>query len=210
MQRRYNSNPTFLDFIQITALGFITLFLIAFMLINPIAETGKIDPKTEFMATIEWDENITHDIDIWMKGPDGTVVGYQRKDGRYIVLDRDDLGGANDTFVVNGVSTTVKRNLETVTINTILPGEYVINVHYFGGGMERDAQNRPYFDKEPVDVRVEFMDVNPFKVLYSEIINISYRQEMTVITFVVNDKGEVKDIRTDVNIPIYGGIAGRR
>ena len=199
MQRRYNSNPTFLDFIQITALGFITLFLIAFMLINPIAETGKIDPVTQLMATITWDEESTSDIDIWVKGPNGTKVGYRQKDGNYIILDRDDLGSNNDTYMVDGRLQTVKRNMETITINDIVPGEYVLNVHFFGG----TGKNRGSVET----VRIDLMDMHPFKVAYTTEINISYRQEVTILSFIVNEKGNITDMRTDVNIPLYNGAS---
>lgn len=202
MQRRYNSNPTFLDFIQIIALGFITLFLMAFMLINPIADTGKIDPVTQIMINVNWDDESAKDIDVWLKGPNGTKVGYRQKDGGYIVLDRDDLGRVNDSYVVNGERQFVSRNMETITINDIVPGEYVLNIHYFGSGLTNNG-----VDKGVELVKVDLIDMHPFKLAYSTEINISYRQEVTVLTFVVNKDGNITDMRTDIYVPLYDGAS---
>ena len=41
--------------------------MIAFLLINPIAEEGKIDPRSEFMITSSWDDESSIDIDIWVR-----------------------------------------------------------------------------------------------------------------------------------------------
>jgi uncharacterized protein YfaP (DUF2135 family) len=209
MQKRYNSNQTFMDFIQIVGLGFIVLFLIAFMLINPVAKQGKIDPVTQIMINATWDENVNKDIDLWVRGPDGRTIGFNRKDGEFIVLDRDDLGKNNDTYEVNGEQKVVKRNIETTTINAIVPGEYVINIHYFGSGFTLKKDGSREKDESPEKVKIDIIDIHPFKIVLSREVTVSYRQEVTVATFIVNEEGNIEDLRTDVNIKIYRADGSR-
>ena len=134
--KRYSSNLAFVDMLFNLLIGFTSLFIIAFLLINPTAEQGKVTPITEFIITATWDPDGVTDIDLWVRGPGPddrfTTVGYQNKDGRYMVLERDDLGIANDVYRVNGENLLVARNIETLTINAIVPGEYVVAIHFFG------------------------------------------------------------------------------
>lgn len=128
--RNYRSNVAFIDLLFNLLVGFVSLFIIAFLLINPIAKNGKIDPPIEFLITTEWDKFSKNDIDIWVKGPDGRAVSYTNKDIGYIVLNRDDLGSANDNVRVAGKTISIKENREAIEIRGLVPGEYIVNVHF--------------------------------------------------------------------------------
>lgn len=209
--RKYSSNLSFVDLLFNLLVGFTCLFFLSFLLINPIAEEGKIDPVTEIMITSRWPDDSGWDIDLWVRGPNGRHVSYSRKDGGYMVLDRDDLGFSNDRYIINGVAKIVRRNLETITINDVVPGEYVVNVHYFGGRLDLDNDNyetpRPGVPRNPrmfeeVTVNVEILDMHPFAIVLSNDVILNHRDEVTVATFTVNEDGNVEDIRTDIQIRI--------
>ncbi len=188
--RKYSSNLAFVDMLFNLLIGFTSLFIIAFLLINPIAKQGKIDPVTQIMITAQWDAESVVDFDLWVRGPDGARASYQGKDRRYMVLDRDDLGIANDRYVINGVLKTVKRNIETLTINDIVPGEYVVSIHYFGPAKSPGADA----------VTVEITDMHPFRIVYGETHTLTLKQEKSFVSFVVTEEGQIVDIRTDVEI----------
>jgi len=202
--RKYSSNLAFVDLLFNMLVGFTCLLLLAFLLINPIADEGKIDPVSEFIITATWPEKSHLDIDIWIRGPDYEVVSFRRKDGAWMVLERDDLGTNNDWYEVNGIKTLLERNLETLSINAIVPGEYIMNIHNYSTKRNLDAA-----EEYPVPVVVEFMKLNPFKLIFNITETLEFRQEKTIATFVVDEHGNITDIRTDINIPIfYGGPAG--
>ena len=197
--RKYNSNIAFLDTFMLTLVGITSILAIVILLINPVADRGKIDPITEFMITLTWDELQDSDMDIWVRGPDGTVVGWnkEKRQSGYIILDRDDLGNSNDYTVIDGIRSPIRRNLETITINAIVPGEYFITVHHYGkrpGALET--------------VKVDMMDMHPFKLFLSREVEIAYKDETTIASFVVNEEGNVTDIRTDINVFLYEPTPG--
>ena len=97
--RNYRSNVAFIDLLFNLLVGFTSLFIIALLLINPVAKTGKIEPEVEMIITTEWDKDSNNDIDIWVKGPNGPAVGYSGKDIGYIVLNRDDIGTVSYTHL---------------------------------------------------------------------------------------------------------------
>ena len=179
-------------------IGFTSLFIIAFLLINPIAEDGKIDPVTEFMITATWDDESPIDMDIWVRGPgingaDQNVIGFQNKDGRYKVLDRDDLGANNDSFLLNGEPVIVKRNIETVTINAIIPGEYIVNIHFFG-------PNREEHHNHVEEIELTIYDMHPYEIKFTGKKKVSFREEVTVVSFVVDADGFITDVRSDIEV----------
>ena len=69
----------FTDLLFNALLGFVFMFLIAFMLINPISDTGKVDPKAEVLITMTWPDQHPDDIDMYVEDPNGGVVWYHVK-----------------------------------------------------------------------------------------------------------------------------------
>lgn len=190
--RKYSSNLAFVDLLFNLLVGFTSLFVIAFLLINPIAKNGVVDPPIVMMVEMEWDDNSREDLDLYVKGPDGNKVFYSNKTNGYITLKRDDLGMRNDSFYVNGVLTEVRRNYEVITLTVLPDGDYVINAHYFSNG-----------DDELAKVRIT--GIQPFQVYYEGGISLSTHQEVTVLTFKVKD-GKIIDMRTDVKVRLRIGV----
>ena len=71
MQRdkRYLSTFGFIDLLFNMLVGFVFLFFIAYILINPIADEGKVDPPDVAMVVVNWDRDSKLDVDIWVKDP---------------------------------------------------------------------------------------------------------------------------------------------
>lgn len=209
-QRKYHSNLSLVDMKSNLLVGFVSLFILAFLLINPIADDGKIDPRTEYMITLEWDDESYVDMDMWVRGPDGRRVGYAMKEGGYMSLDRDDLGVANDSYIVNNEIVTVRRNIETLKINCICPGEYVVNTHYFSDGARYKPINEDQKAPEvnpPTKAKITVYKMEPYKVVFVGYTESTLKQEKTVVTFVIDEEGTVRDKRTDINIKIRSANA---
>ena len=60
----------------------------------------------------------------------------------------------------------------------------------------------------PVPVKVDIIKLEPYKILYTGKVELTFRQEETIATFLINDDGDLYDIRTDIKIPLYYGGGG--
>jgi len=194
--KKYSSNLAFTDLLFNLLIGFTSLLLIAFLLINPIAEEGKIDPRSEFIITSSWDDESAIDIDIWVKGPDDTIVGFPSKDGRYMVLERDDLGDTNDLIQLNGDTILIQRNLETLSINAIVPGEYIVTVHNYSTSISNE--NEEY----PTPVTIDIMDMNPISLDMSRTVKVRLKEEVSVFSFMVDEDGNIYDMNDQIDVKI--------
>ena len=189
--RKYSSNLAFVDLLFNLLVGFTSLFILSFLMINPISKDGEVTPPVKAFVEIEWDEDSDRDIDLFVKGPTGNTVFYASKENGYIVLERDDLGKANDTYTLNGESITVRRNYEIVNFTDLPPGEYVINVLYFSS------------QGDPLSVKFNVRTLSPHLIIHSgEVENLSPRNERTLVSFVVGEDGKIIDINDDVQIPL--------
>ena len=103
---KYKSSIGFTDLLFNLVIGFVYLFVIAFILINPVAKKGDVIKKAEYMVVIEWNHEYNDDIDLWVKDPAGNVVSFLRKSHGLMHLEKDDLGYSNDVYV--------KRNKEQI------------------------------------------------------------------------------------------------
>jgi len=189
--RKYNSNLAFVDLLFNLLVGFTSLFVIAFLLINPIAKNGTVDPPIRFMVEMTWDDESTNDIDLYVKGPDGKPVFYMSKDNGYIALKRDDIGVQSDTYTVNGKTVTTKRNYEIITTTALPDGDYVVNIHFYSKKSS----------KEEEDVTIRITNLQPYSVVFESSTLVKLRQEKTVLTFRVED-GKIVDKRSDIQVKL--------
>ena len=160
MRRNYGNNLAYIDILFNTLVGFVMLFIIAFLLINPITKDGDIPSKAEWMITLEWDNKSPDDIDVWI-WPEGydKPISFQSTDVGFWHLDRDDLGISNDYVLIDGGAILLQYNREIATMRGVFPGDVYINVHVYG--KKRD---------EPTNFTVTYSDINP---VYTEV----YRYE---------------------------------
>jgi len=188
--RKYSSNLAFVDLLFNLLVGFTSLFIIAFLMINPIAKQGEVTPPVMMMIQSHWDDESSRDVDLWVKTPSG-VVGYTSKDTGSAKLERDDLGKESDTYEVNGEKHVVKRNYEVVNFTAMPDGEYIVNVHMFSAILTA-----------PESVRITITVLGPFKEVWSgDIILDAPKREITAISFLVED-GKVIDLNTDIQVKI--------
>ena len=184
MQRRYHTNLPFLDLLFNVLIGFVFLFIVSFLLINPIAKRADIEVKAEFLITVFWPDNLEDDVDIYVEDPAGNLVWFKSREPGLMHLDRDDLGKRNDEVVTAAGTILFPENREIVTLRGIVTGEYVVNVHcYFKVAAD------------PVPVTIQIDKINPYSVVLRETVDLANKgEEITVTRFSVNSKGEVTNI----------------
>ena len=184
MQRKYHTNLPFLDLLFNILIGFVFLFIVSFLLINPIAKRADIEVKAEFLITVFWPDNLEDDVDIYVEDPLGNLVWFKSREPGLMHLDRDDLGKRNDEVTTAAGTILFPENREIVTLRGIIPGEYVVNVHcYFKAGAE------------PVPVTIQIDKINPYSVVLRETVDLTNKgEEITVTRFSVNSNGKVTNV----------------
>ena len=180
-KKRASPDP-FTDLLFNALLGFTYLFLIAIMFMNPVAKKGIIDPKAEYIITITWPDNNPDDVDTWVEDPNGNLIWFRNPEAGLVHLDRDDRGNANDTININGKEIQNPLNQEVVTLRGVVPGEYVVNLHYYASETE-----------QPVHATVKVAKVNPSLeiVYYGDVVLSEKGDEETAVRFTIGDSGVV-------------------
>ena len=199
-KEKYKSTIGFTDMLFNVLVGFAFLFIVAFLLIKPESKKEDFERKAEFVVVMEWDHDQPDDIDLYVQDPTQSKVHFRLPIVNFMYLDKDDLGFANDVVKYeDGTTKKVNINREVVTIRGIIPGEYIINAHYYS---ERDYSNidnrvemgtsaRKTKLKE-VTVKVQLHKVNPYTILWAG--EKTFRgkgQEETFVRFRLDKDGKV-------------------
>jgi hypothetical protein len=161
------------------------LFFIALLAMNPEAKSGKIDTKAEFIITAAWPDSHPDDVDLYAEDPVGNIVWYHARESGFMVLDRDDRGGLNNSIMVNGKRVSSPIRQETVSIRGIVAGEYTVNVNHY---LATTGQ--------PVPVAVKVEKVNPaIEVVHYDTILLDHTgQERTAVRFRIAESGSVLEV----------------
>ena len=184
---KFKSTIGFTDLLFNILVGFAFLFIVAFLLIKPESKEKDFDRRAEFIVVMEWDSEATDDIDLHVQDPLGGLVNFRAPRVNYSHLDKDDLGSRNDTTVLaDGTTTTIKINREVVTIRGIIPGEWIVNSHYYS------PYNNFLRKDYSITVRVELHRVTPYKILWVGDKTFTRKgQEETFIRFTIDKEGEL-------------------
>jgi hypothetical protein len=161
------------------------LFFIALLAMNPEAKEGKVATKAEFIISMSWPDNHPDDIDLYAEDPLGNIVWYHVREAGFMVLDRDDRGGVNNSIVVNGRRITTPIRQETVSIRGLVAGEYTVNVHYFLA-----TEGGPV----PAVVKVEKVNPSVQIVSYDTVMLERMGEEKTAVRFRIAENGDVIDV----------------
>ena len=153
--RRKTGQLAFNDLLFNVLVGFVMLFVIAFLLINPITKKNDVPSKAEYLIILEWDDEVPDDVDLWVQRDRDRPTGFSNKVNAPVHLDRDDLGHSNDRVVIDGRTKVIYSNIETTTIRGNAQGDYYVAVHFYSQKTQE------------VNYSVTVMKVNPFKQVYS-------------------------------------------
>ena len=176
--RKYSSNLAFVDFLFILLLAFISMFILALILINPITKKSEVERKAEFLIILEWSEKSDDDVDLWVQDSLGNIVSFTNTTAGLMYLDKDDLGTSNDTiYLPDGTEQIIYLNREVIALRGWVEGEYIINTHVY-------SKRGP----NPIEVRIEMLRLNPYKILFKENFILRKRGEEITVRRVTLDK----------------------
>ncbi len=191
----------FYDMLFNMLIGFVFLFIIALIAMNPKArKSGDVAAKAEFILNLAWPDDDPNDIDMWVQNPAGDVVWFRSREAGLMHLDRDDRGSSNDSVEVNGRTITNPLNQEVVTLRGIVAGEYVVNAHYYDGSKSASAQAAINDARvgRPVTVNLSLIKVNPRAEIayYGQQTLKAPGEEATMLRFTVRNDGSVTGLST--------------
>jgi hypothetical protein len=186
--RRFHNNLAFVDFLFILLLAFISMLILALLLINPVTKKSEVERKAEYIIVLEWDNDSQDDVDLWVRNPLKKHVSFKNKVEGLMHLDKDDLGRINDTLVLpDGTRQVILLNREVVSLRGWHEGEYVINVHMFN---KRTTI--------PTNITVQMIKINPYKILFEEkIVLLKRGEEMTIRRITLGRLGDIIDTNKD-------------
>ena len=197
---RYKSTIAFVDLLFNILVGFVFLFLVAFLLINPVAKKSDITKKAEFIIQLSWPDESSDDIDLWVMDPQGRRIGFNNKEQGFTNLERDDLGQRNDIVIINGIPNIVKKNEEITSIRGILPGTYHISAHFY---------SQFKVPSPPIPITVKVIKINPYKEVYTGQKYIKEQGDIVnFIRFNITDNGMTSDLE-DSKVSAVGKHGGR-
>lgn len=150
-----NSGATILANFALTMLkALLVLAFLGLMLMsvdsNKKYETEGYTPPVFAMLVVTWSNDTDADIDVHVRCPNGDQLNYVRKEACFANLERDARGVASDWSMINNERVIVVNNREVVAFRTPVPGEWIVNVHYYNARTPT-----------PVDVKLEVILLNP-------------------------------------------------
>ena len=129
---KFASPTAFTDLLFNIVMGVAFMFMLAFLLINPVAKKKDIESKADYLIMLTWDPKSYNDIDLWMRDPVGKIMSFKSKDVGFMHLDRDDLGTRNDKVTMpDGSIVYVIENREIAALRGTFKGWYIVNVHAY-------------------------------------------------------------------------------
>jgi hypothetical protein len=211
----HGSNISFIDMLFNIIMVFVLMFFASILMMNPPAKKNEVEVKADTIITMTWPDNSPHDIDLWVKVPEGNPIGYSHKENTYLFLERDDLGANNNYVMKNDERVILATRREVATFRGKEEGRYVVNVNFYMA-KTMDGHTDSAYSGPPIPVVVELIQINPvYRVLArKEIMLTSVREEKTAFSFIVNNN-EITEIEKDIEEPFilltagtvsYGGV----
>lgn len=183
-RQKFKSSIGFTDLLFNLVIGFVYLFVIAFILINPVAKKGDVIKKAEYMIVLEWNHEYNDDVDLWVKDPAGNVVSFLQKSKGLMHLEKDDLGHSNDIIDKGSQKKVIYLNREVLTLRGTIEGEYQIMAHVYNRKFTmKDGEARQDLSGF---LEITVIKINPYvETYYAKVPYIETGQNISLVRFSV-------------------------
>ena len=165
--------------------SFLDLFLLLLMsvvvMVKPESEDAP-ENLTHFIVNATW-EDIHNDVDLWGKrcGVPETECGFTRREVSNLRLHGD------WTTSTAHMQAEPKFALETLTVDSIIPGEYGFVVQGYGL-------------RGPTTVKVTIASVKPYRLLIDKEVVVNAGEWVTVGRVTIDDEGKVLEVDEDLEV----------
>jgi len=170
-------DTVFRDMTMLALSGFIIIVLLLLPWLNIKAQDQATkEPSGSVIVEAFWPEDRDVDVDLWVKAPSDSAVGYSNMNGYYFNLLRDDRGNLFDRTPIN---------YEISYTRGIAAGDYQANIHLYqtDGGA-------------PIEVKIIVSVVEPEQrartaIIKKDVILKKFGQEITVARWTLASDGEL-------------------
>lgn len=184
----------FIDLFLLLLLQITVLFLAAIILMGESAMEEQPEVYNEFIIRYSWVnpeppqgtiDGRGADIDGWIQRDldKSTLCMFRRREVDVFTLHNDNTGRKYGE--VDGER--LLQATETITINTKKPGLYELSLVGY----------RVPSYCSPIKVEVVVEKVNPYSLIYKDVVEVKDKSEVPVISFEVDDDGRVNSVITD-------------
>lgn len=198
------------DVMMVLFLAVAVLLRLSILAINVEAGEGHIARMKNdkiYDIKLQWPGASDADLDLYVMDPQKHFVFFRRTDDGGLSLDRDDTGAQSNTVVLpDGRQVTAALNEENVSVRTLYPGEYIVNVHVYN----KDKNSKDAI--VPAQVSLWRMSDNGDMEVHSVTLQFDHKgQEATAFRFTLTAAGDPVDINQldykfvgDVNREVLG------
>jgi len=186
---RYRQDIGFTDMILNMTMRLVLILAVMLLIVINPHKTENIKPQAEMQVILEWNDGYNDDIDLWAADPNNALCYFYQRQAGFMSLDRDDRGNATDTEVVNGQVVKTDYRREVMTINKIIPGEYIFNAQFYTKSDER----------VPVSVKITVITYLPtYKIIYTQTVDFdTMAQEKTLARITFDQDKNVVNLTTE-------------
>ena len=167
-----------------TRIAFLDTLMIVILILIIILRTMDSEssaddtvPPGSIVVQVEWPPELDVDVDLWVRAPGDTPVGYSNKGGKFFNLLRDDLGSYADTTLLN---------FEVAYSRGQPVGEYIVNLHLFlsraGAGVQIPCR---------VEIMLRFGTRKYVTIFRRDVVLEHVGQEITVQRFTLDERSNV-------------------
>ena len=170
-------DTVFRDMTMLALSGFIIIVLLLLPWLNIKAQDQATkEPSGSVIVEAFWPEDRDVDVDLWVKAPSDSAVGYSNMNGYYFNLLRDDRGNLFDRTPIN---------YEISYTRGIAAGDYQANVHLY------QTDGGP-----PIEVKIIISVVEPEQrartpIIKKDVILKKFGQEITVARWTLASDGKL-------------------
>jgi len=170
-------DTVFRDMTMLALSGFIIIVLLLLPWLNIKAQDQATkEPSGSVIVEAFWPEDRDVDVDLWVKAPSDSAVGYSNMNGYYFNLLRDDRGNLFDRTPIN---------YEISYTRGIAAGDYQANIHLY------QTDGGP-----PIEVKIVISVVEPEQrartpIIKKDVILKKFGQEITVARWTLASDGEL-------------------
>jgi hypothetical protein len=215
--RSRDYNLAFIDFLLGLVAVLVILIIVFMASVNPPQQAKEvkqegIKPNAQAVITVEWNNTMDCDVDIYARDPNGQVVYFREKDNGIMHIDRDDMGISSD-FVMrnsNGEAIVAPSNTEYWTLRGKLPGHYLFNVNLFNchSSIAPAPPGETNVGVKVPDITVKgtLTQINPqFRDLATNTVTLTHIwEEQTLFQFDVEEDGRITNVEKTMFEPIVG------
>ena len=172
-----SGDTVFRDMTMLALSGFIIIVLLLLPWLNIKAQDQATkEPSGSVIVEAFWPEDRDVDVDLWVKAPSDSAVGYSNMNGYYFNLLRDDRGNLFDRTPIN---------YEISYTRGIAAGDYQANIHLY------QTDGGP-----PIEVKIVISVVEPEQrartpIIKKDVILKKFGQEITVARWTLASDGKL-------------------